>query len=67
MGEHMAAERLKLALAEQARLTQAHEDAAGTAGEPLSRVRLNASNLQVAVCSRMASGIRLSQQRSGEL
>jgi hypothetical protein len=67
MGEELAAERLKTALAEQARLAAALEDAAGTNGEPASRIRLQASNLQVAICSRMVDGIERSHQRTAKL
>ncbi len=56
LGAEVAAERLKAALAEQARMSDACSAAEGTAGEPVSRVRLQASNLQVAVCARMVNG-----------
>lgn len=58
MGEEVAAKRLEMALADQARLSEAVEAAAGTPGEMASRMRLQASNLQVAVCERMLNGIR---------
>lgn len=52
----MAAERLKSALADQARWSDAHAAAQGTDGEGASHLRLQASNLQVAVCSRLVHG-----------
>ena len=64
-GEEIALQRLQAALAEQARLADAHRRAAGTPAEMASKLRLQASNLQVAVCERMVGGIRRTQRRTG--
>jgi hypothetical protein len=57
LGEEVAAERLKAALADQARMNEACAAAKGTARELTIRMRLQASNLQVAVCNRMVNGV----------
>ena len=62
-GEDVAARRLEAALAERKRLTEACDRAAGTPGEMASRMRLQASNLQVAVCERMVNAIRREQRQ----
>lgn len=64
-GEEMALQRLEAALADQAQLADAHRRAAGTPGEMASKLRLQASNLQVAVCERLVGGIRRTQRRTG--
>ena len=62
----MAAKRLEAALAERRRLTEAHRRAAGTPAEMASQMRLQASNLQVAVCQRMVSAIRRTRRQVAE-
>ena len=62
----MAAKRLEAALAERRRLTEAHERVAGTPAEMASQMRLQASNLQVAVCQRMVSAIRRTRRQVAE-
>ena len=54
MGPETMKLRLEKALAEQARLTDTYEQARGTPKEPLEHVRLEAANLQVALCDRAA-------------
>jgi hypothetical protein len=44
--------RLEKALAEQARLADSYKQAKGTPAERLQHVRLEAANLQVALCDR---------------
>jgi hypothetical protein len=63
IGEDVAARKLANAKAEQARLVEACEQAAGTPAEMASRLRLQASELKVAVCDRTLNGIRRSQRR----
>jgi hypothetical protein len=62
-GEQVAARRLEAALAERRRLTEAYERAAGTPAEMASRMRLQGSNLQVAVCERMVNAIRRARRQ----
>jgi hypothetical protein len=57
MGAEVAARRLELAVTEQERAADAYAQAAGTTRELTCFVRLQASNLQVAVCNRMVGGI----------
>jgi hypothetical protein len=66
VGEEVAAQRLEAALAERARLRAAHERAAGTPAEMASKMRLQASYLQVAVCERMVNGIRRVRRQVAE-
>ena len=63
VGEEVATRRLEAALAERARLKVACESAAGTPAEMASQMRLQASNLQVAVCERMVNGIRRARRQ----
>lgn len=63
MREELAARRLANAKAEQALLAEACARAAGTRAEMASRLRLQASQLKVAVCDRTLNGIRRSQRR----
>jgi hypothetical protein len=62
IGEDAAARRLANARAEQARLLEACERAAGTPAEMASRLRLEALELKVAICDRTLNGIRRSQR-----
>ena len=55
LGQEVAAERLKAALAQQELLTEACTAAEGTAGERMTQLRLQATKLQVAVCTRLAN------------
>jgi hypothetical protein len=64
VGEEVANERLERALAEQARLADAHTRAAGTPAEMAAYMRLQASNLQVALCERMLNGVRRMHSRA---
>jgi hypothetical protein len=66
VGEEVAAKRLEAAIAERARLTDARARAAGTPAEMASQMRLEASNLQVAVCNRMVNAIRRARRQVGE-
>jgi hypothetical protein len=52
MGEAIAVERLEAALADQARLSEQHGRATGTAAEPATFARLQAANLRVAMSRR---------------
>ena len=63
VGEEVAAKRLEAALAERRRLTDAHRRAAGTPAEMASQMRLQASNLQVAICERMVNAIRRARRQ----
>jgi hypothetical protein len=63
IGEELAARRLEEAMAEQARLLEASERAAGTRAEMASRMRVQASKLRVAVCDRTLNGIRRTRRR----
>ena len=62
----MAAQRLEAALAERQRLTEACAHAAGTPSEMASKMRLHASNLQVAICERMVNGLRRERRQVAE-
>jgi hypothetical protein len=66
VGEEVAAQRLEAALAERARLKAAYEHATGTPAEMASKMRLQASNLQVAVCERMVNGLRRARRKVAE-
>jgi hypothetical protein len=66
VGEDVATQRLDAALAERQRLEEACESAAGTPAEMASRMRLQASNLQVAVCQRMVNAIRRTRRQVAE-
>jgi hypothetical protein len=63
IGEDVAARRLANAKAEQARLSEARERAAGTPAEMASVLRLQALDLKVAICDHTLNGIRRSQRR----
>jgi hypothetical protein len=52
MGKATAAERLQAALTEQRRLRELYEASMATSSETSSFVRLQAANLQVAMCER---------------
>jgi hypothetical protein len=64
VGEEVATERLRSAITEQARLADAYNSAAGTPAEMSAYMRLQASNLQVALCDRMLNGIRRMHSRT---
>jgi hypothetical protein len=54
--EDVAADRLRKALAEQERQTTRYQESVGTTGELSAYARLQAANLAVANCDRMARG-----------
>jgi hypothetical protein len=66
IGEELAARRLEEAKAEQERLLEASERAAGTRGEMASRMRVQASQLRVAVCDRTLNGLRRTRRHAVE-
>jgi hypothetical protein len=54
MGRETMKQRLEKARAEQARLADSYKQAMGTPAERMEHVRLEAANLQVALCDRAA-------------